>query len=38
MLAEDWVHIPVSASLGVVVSILALSVIGSMIWRADSEQ
>jgi tellurite resistance protein TerC len=35
MLAEDWVHIPVSASLGVVVSILALSVIGSMIWKAE---
>src|SRR3982750_480668 len=28
MLAEEWVHIPVTVSLGVVVSILALSVIG----------
>jgi tellurite resistance protein TerC len=39
MLVEDWVHIPIGLSLGVVVSILTASVIGSMIWKTvDSEQ
>ncbi len=36
MLAEEWVHVPITASLGVVVSILTLSVLGSLVWeKAD---
>jgi tellurite resistance protein TerC len=35
MLAEEWIHVPISLSLGVVVSILTLSVVGSLIWKKD---
>ena len=33
MLAEKWVHVPITTSLGVVVSILTLSVLGSLVWK-----
>ncbi len=33
MIAEDWIHIPITASLGAVVSILTLSIVGSLVWK-----
>ena len=32
MLAEEWVHLPIVASLGVVVLVLALSIVASLRW------
>ena len=32
MLGEPWFHIPILASLGVVIGLLTLSIVGSMIW------
>ena len=32
MLIEHWVHIPIMASLGVVLAVLAGSIVGSLIW------
>jgi len=32
MIIEHWVHIPILLSLGVVLAVLALSIVGSLIW------
>ncbi len=32
MLIEHWVHIPIMVSLGVVVAVLAVSIVGSLVW------
>ena len=32
MMIEHWVHIPILVSLGVVLGVLALSIVGSLIW------
>jgi tellurite resistance protein TerC len=40
MLAEQWIHIPILLSLGVVVMVLAGSIVASLVWPAkpDSER
>ena len=35
MLVEEWIHVPITASLGVVVAVLTLSVAGSLVWKPD---
>ena len=32
MLVEHWIHIPIMASLGIVVAVLAASIVGSLVW------
>jgi tellurite resistance protein TerC len=38
MLLEHWIHIPILLSLGVVVAVLALSIIGSLVWPQARQQ
>ncbi len=35
MLAENWVHVPIGASLAGVVAILGLSIVASLIWKDE---
>jgi tellurite resistance protein TerC len=37
MLGESWFHIPIMASLGVVIGVLFASIVGSMIWPKPEE-
>jgi hypothetical protein len=35
---EHWIHIPILLSLGVVLVVLALSIIGSLLWPQARQQ
>ena len=36
MLVEHWVHIPILLSLGIVVAVLAASIVASLVWPAEA--
>jgi predicted tellurium resistance membrane protein TerC len=38
MLLEHWIHIPILLSLAAVVVVLALSIIGSLVWPQARQQ
>jgi tellurite resistance protein TerC len=38
MLVESWIHIPIMLSLGVVVGVLAASIIASLVWPAPTSE